>query len=149
MQKSAVFAVSKQGVFPGLQIFGLDLINGQRVGHDKAAAGGADLVGKVEAGIPEEKKMHFDLEECLGQVLITFEKKINDKTVLTILTIGSQKQYEINITVLSLSERKSLIRQLPQFISLTVTIHIYSISPTQPVLGSVGAIHHMRIRVLE
>ena len=32
-----------------------------------------------EEGIPEEKKMHFDLEEALGQVLITFEKKINDK----------------------------------------------------------------------
>ena len=32
-----------------------------------------------EQGIPEEKKMHFDLEECAGQVLITFEKKINDK----------------------------------------------------------------------
>ena len=32
-----------------------------------------------EEGIPEEKKMHFDLEECLGQVLITFEKKITDK----------------------------------------------------------------------
>lgn len=32
-----------------------------------------------EEGIPEEKKMHFDLEESVGQVLITFEKKINDK----------------------------------------------------------------------
>lgn len=32
-----------------------------------------------EEGIPEEKKIHFDLEECAGQVLITFEKKINDK----------------------------------------------------------------------
>ena len=32
-----------------------------------------------EAGIPEEKKMHFDLEECAGSVLVTFEKKINDK----------------------------------------------------------------------
>ena len=32
-----------------------------------------------EEGIPDEKKMHFDLEECLGSVLITFEKKINDK----------------------------------------------------------------------
>lgn len=32
-----------------------------------------------EEGIPEDKKMHFDLEECVGQVLITFEKKINDK----------------------------------------------------------------------
>ena len=34
-----------------------------------------------EEGIPEEKKMHFDLEECAGQVLITFEKKINDKNL--------------------------------------------------------------------
>ncbi len=32
-----------------------------------------------EEGIPDDKKMHFDLEETLGQVLITFEKKINDK----------------------------------------------------------------------
>ncbi|MDO5400009.1 MAG: ATP-binding protein [Eubacteriales bacterium] len=32
-----------------------------------------------EEGIPEEKKIHFDLEECAGQVLITFEKKITDK----------------------------------------------------------------------
>ena len=32
-----------------------------------------------EGGIPEEKKMHFDLEECAGQVLITFEQKINAK----------------------------------------------------------------------
>ena len=32
-----------------------------------------------EEGIPEDKKIHFDLEEAMGQVLITFEKKINDK----------------------------------------------------------------------
>ena len=32
-----------------------------------------------EEGIPEDKKMHFDLEEAMGMVLITFEKKINDK----------------------------------------------------------------------
>ncbi len=32
-----------------------------------------------EEGIPEEKKMHFDLEECAGRGRITFEKKINDK----------------------------------------------------------------------
>ena len=29
-----------------------------------------------EQGIPEEKKIRFDLEECAGQVLITFEQKI-------------------------------------------------------------------------
>lgn len=34
-----------------------------------------------EQGIPEEQKIHFDLEECAGQVLITFEKKINDKDI--------------------------------------------------------------------
>ena len=32
-----------------------------------------------QGGIPEEKKSRFDLEECAGQVLITFEQKILDK----------------------------------------------------------------------
>ena len=32
-----------------------------------------------EGGIPDEKKLYFDLEECVGQVLITFEQKINAK----------------------------------------------------------------------
>ena len=32
-----------------------------------------------QEGIPEDKKMHFDLEEVMGQVLITFEQKINSK----------------------------------------------------------------------
>ena len=36
---------------------------------------------QTQEGIPDEKKMHFDLEECAGQVLITFEKKINDKGI--------------------------------------------------------------------
>ena len=36
---------------------------------------------QTEQGIPEEKKMHFDLEETVGSVLITFEKKINDKGI--------------------------------------------------------------------
>ena len=34
-----------------------------------------------QGGIPEEKKIRFDLEECVGQVLITFEQKINDKAL--------------------------------------------------------------------
>ena len=34
-----------------------------------------------QGGIPEEQKIRFDLEECAGQVLITFEKKINDKAL--------------------------------------------------------------------
>ena len=32
-------------------------------------------------GIPEDKKIHFDMEETMGQVLITFEKKITDKNL--------------------------------------------------------------------
>ena len=34
-----------------------------------------------EQGIPEEKKIRFDLEECAGQVLITFEQKITSKNL--------------------------------------------------------------------
>ena len=34
-----------------------------------------------QEGIPEEKKTRFDLEECAGQVLITFEQKINGKNL--------------------------------------------------------------------
>ena len=36
---------------------------------------------QAESGIPEEKKSRFDLEEAAGQVLITFEQKINAKGV--------------------------------------------------------------------
>ena len=32
-----------------------------------------------QAGIPEEKKTRFDMEECVGEVLITFEQKICGK----------------------------------------------------------------------
>ncbi len=38
-----------------------------------------DISQLQDREIPEEKKMHFDLEQAMGQVLITFEKKINDK----------------------------------------------------------------------
>ena len=38
-----------------------------------------DISRLQEGGIPEDKKVHFDMEEALGQVLITFEKKITDK----------------------------------------------------------------------
>ena len=38
-----------------------------------------DISRLQDETIPEEKKVQFDLEEVLGQVLITFEKKITDK----------------------------------------------------------------------
>ncbi len=34
-----------------------------------------------QGGMPQEKKSRFDLEECAGQVIITFEKKITDKSL--------------------------------------------------------------------
>ena len=38
-----------------------------------------DISRLQDGSVPEEKKIHFDLEEALGQVLITFEQKITDK----------------------------------------------------------------------
>lgn len=32
-----------------------------------------------QGGVPEDKKIHFDMEECAGQVLVTFEQKITNK----------------------------------------------------------------------
>ena len=40
-----------------------------------------DISRMQDASVPEEKKVRFDLEETLGQVLITFEKKITDKNL--------------------------------------------------------------------
>ena len=34
-----------------------------------------------QGGIPEEQKIHFDLCECTGRVLITFEQKITEKNL--------------------------------------------------------------------
>ena len=34
-----------------------------------------------QGGVPEDKKIQFDMEETMGQVLITFEKKITDKNL--------------------------------------------------------------------
>ena len=48
-----------------------------------------------EQGIPEEKKTHFDLEECAGQVLITFEKKINDKGINVDVNMPEHPVYTI------------------------------------------------------
>lgn len=38
-----------------------------------------DISRLQDQSVPEEKKTHFDVGECAGQVLITFEKQINDK----------------------------------------------------------------------
>ncbi len=38
-----------------------------------------DISRLQDGNVPEEKKIHFDIEEALGQVLITFEQKITGK----------------------------------------------------------------------
>ena len=40
-----------------------------------------DISRMEDGSVPEEKKSRFDMEETLGQVLITFEKKITDKNL--------------------------------------------------------------------
>jgi len=40
-----------------------------------------DISRLQDSGIPEEKKTRFDIEECAGQVLITFEQKIMAKNL--------------------------------------------------------------------
>ena len=50
---------------------------------------------QTQEGIPEEKKMHFDLEECLGGGLITFEKKINDKNLNVDVNMPEHPVYTI------------------------------------------------------
>ena len=38
-----------------------------------------DISRLQDGGIPEDRKIRFDMEEAVGQVLITFEQKINNK----------------------------------------------------------------------
>ncbi len=40
-----------------------------------------DVSQLQEQGVPEEKKLRFDMTECAGQVLITFEQKITEKNL--------------------------------------------------------------------
>ena len=48
-----------------------------------------------QGGIPEEKKSRFDLTECIGKVLITFEKKITDKGVLVQVDLPEHPVYTL------------------------------------------------------
>ena len=40
-----------------------------------------DISRLQDGNIPDDRKVHFDMEETVGQVLITFEKKITDKNL--------------------------------------------------------------------
>ena len=56
-----------------------------------------DISRLQSTGIPEENKIHFDMEEALGQVLITFEKKITDKKLNVDVDMPDHPVYTIAV----------------------------------------------------
>ena len=56
-----------------------------------------DISRLQSTGIPEENKIHFDMEEALGQVLITFEQKITDKKLNVEVDMPDHPVYTIAI----------------------------------------------------
>ena len=50
---------------------------------------------REEGGVPEEQKIHFDLCECAGQVLITFEQKILAKNIDVQVNLPEHPVYTI------------------------------------------------------
>ena len=46
-----------------------------------------------QGGIPEEKKLRFDMAECAGQVLITFEQKITEKALDVLVVFPEHPVY--------------------------------------------------------
>lgn len=48
-----------------------------------------------QGGIPEEKKTRFDLNECVGQVLITFERKIIQKELMVQVDMPEHPVYTL------------------------------------------------------
>ena len=50
---------------------------------------------QTEGNIPEEKKTRFDMTECAGQVLITFEGKINEKKLNVVVDMAEFGMYTV------------------------------------------------------
>ena len=48
-----------------------------------------------QGGIPEESKTRFDIEECAGQVLITFEQKITSKSLNVVVDMPAHPVYTL------------------------------------------------------
>ncbi len=57
----------------------LTLVSGEVKRLSRLVRSMLDVSRLQDQGIPPEKMVRFDVAECLGQVLITFEQKINDK----------------------------------------------------------------------
>ena len=56
-----------------------------------------DISRLQSTGIPEENKIHFDMEEALGMVLITFEQKITDKKLNVEVDMPDHPVYTIAV----------------------------------------------------
>ena len=54
-----------------------------------------DISSLQENTIPEEKKLRFQVDECIGQVLISFEKKINDKSLDVVVDMPEYPVYTL------------------------------------------------------
>ena len=64
---------------PERQTYYLQIVSDETKRLSRLVRSMLDISQLQNQEIPEDKKMHFDLEEAMGQVLITFEKKITDK----------------------------------------------------------------------
>ena len=64
---------------PERQNFYLQIVSDETKRLSRLVRSMLDISKLQDQVIPEERKLHFDLEEAMGQVLITFEKKILDK----------------------------------------------------------------------
>jgi len=59
----------------------LDIVSDETKRLSRLVRSMLDISRLQDQGIPKEEMGNFDVAECLGQVLITFEKKINDKAL--------------------------------------------------------------------
>jgi len=57
----------------------LQIVSGETKRLSRLVRSMLDVSQMQDGMVPEEKKSRFDITECAGQVLITFESKINDK----------------------------------------------------------------------
>ena len=57
----------------------LQIVSGETKRLSRLVRSMLDVSQMQDGMVPEEKKSRFDIAECAGQVLITFESKINDK----------------------------------------------------------------------
>ena len=66
-------------ISPQRQNYYLQIVSDETKRLSRLVRSMLDISRLQDGNVPEEKKIHFDMEEAAGQVLITFEQKITDK----------------------------------------------------------------------